>query len=105
MRALRACVERVAPSDCSVLLTGETGTGKGEVARSLHRGSPRATAPFVHVNCAALSPSVIESELFGHERGGGFSKQAANLMSAYRDADGPGRWFFSLGFRCMREEE
>ncbi len=87
MRALRACVERVAPSDCSVLLTGETGTGKGEVARSLHRGSPRATAPFVHVNCAALSPSVIESELFGHERGA-FTDASIRRSGCFERAEG-----------------
>lgn len=87
MRALRACVERVAPSDCSVLLTGETGTGKGEVARALHRGSPRAAAPFVHVNCAALSPSVIESELFGHERGA-FTDASIRRLGCFERAQG-----------------
>ena len=87
MRALRACVERVAPSDCSVLLTGETGTGKGEVARALHWGSPRAAAPFVHVNCAALSPSVIESELFGHERGA-FTDASIRRLGCFERAEG-----------------
>ena len=87
MRALHACVERVAPSDCSVLLTGETGTGKGEVARALHRGSPRAAAPFVHVNCAALSPSVIESELFGHERGA-FTDASIRRSGCFERAEG-----------------
>ena len=66
---LRRSLRRVADSDATVLLRGETGTGKGLVARLLHDASPRAAAPFAHVDCAALAPSVIESELFGHERG------------------------------------
>ena len=69
MRTVRDRVEHAAGSDCAVLLTGETGTGKGEMARVLHELSPRSAAPRVHVDCAALAPSVIESELFGHERG------------------------------------
>jgi DNA-binding NtrC family response regulator len=86
MRALRACIERAAPSDCSVLLTGETGTGKGEIARAVHRGSSRAAGPFVHVNCAALSPGVIESELFGHERGA-FTDASMRRSGRFEQAD------------------
>ena len=59
----------VAASRASLLITGETGTGKGRLARRIHEAGPRRDRPFVHVDCAALSPSVIESELFGHERG------------------------------------
>ena len=66
---LRRDIASVASLPCTVLLTGETGTGKGLVARVLHDLSPRRRRPFVHVDCAALSPTVIESELFGHERG------------------------------------
>ncbi len=66
---LRAELPRVAASDASVLIWGETGSGKGLVARALHARSARRGRPFVHVDCAALSPTVIESELFGHERG------------------------------------
>jgi two-component system response regulator HydG len=69
MRRLRAEIRAVAPLRATVLLTGETGTGKGAAARALHARSSRARGPLVHVDCAALSPTLIESELFGHERG------------------------------------
>jgi transcriptional regulator with GAF, ATPase, and Fis domain len=69
MRALRREIASVAPLHSTVLLTGETGVGKGVVARSLHRLSRRRAGPFIHVDCAALSPNLVESELFGHERG------------------------------------
>jgi transcriptional regulator with GAF, ATPase, and Fis domain len=69
MCALRAAIARVAPLGSTVLLSGETGVGKGLVARELHRQSPRRAAPLVHVDCAALAPTLVESELFGHECG------------------------------------
>jgi two-component system response regulator HydG len=69
MRKLRHEIRAVAPLRATVLLTGETGTGKGAAARALHARSRQARGPFVHVDCAALSPGLIESELFGHERG------------------------------------
>jgi DNA-binding NtrC family response regulator len=69
LRALRASLERVAAVDSTVLLQGESGTGKELVARELHARSARAGGPFVPVNCAAMSPEFIESELFGHAKG------------------------------------
>jgi len=70
MRAVLDMVERVAPAgSATVLLQGETGTGKGVIARLIHRMSPRAEGPFVEVTCSALAESLMESELFGHEKG------------------------------------
>jgi len=69
MAEVRRRIARVAPTESTVLVLGETGTGKGLAARELHAASARAGGPFVHVDCAALSASLVESELFGHERG------------------------------------
>ena len=69
MESVRFSLARAAAVECSVLLLGETGTGKGVAARALHAASRRRQGPFVSVDCAALAPSVFESELFGHERG------------------------------------
>ena len=69
MRALLEQVVRFARTESNVLITGETGTGKNAIARELHIRGPRARRPFVTVDCAALSPALIDSELFGHERG------------------------------------
>ncbi len=69
MRHVRYLISQVADSRTSVLLTGDTGTGKGLVARAIHKSSPRKEQPFIHVNCGAIPDNLIESELFGHEKG------------------------------------
>lgn len=69
MQQVFRSVEQVAPSRATVLVTGESGTGKEVVAAAIHHGSKRASGPFIAINCAALSESLLESELFGHERG------------------------------------
>ena len=69
MTRLRQLIERVAPTDATVLITGESGTGKEMIAREFYRRSPRRGQPFIKVNCAAISETLIESEFFGHERG------------------------------------
>ncbi len=69
MAPVQALIETVAPTDATVLITGETGTGKEMVARTLYMKSLRSAAPFVPVNCGALSPTLVESQLFGHRKG------------------------------------
>lgn len=69
MRDLDRLLAKVSPTDSTVLVTGESGTGKGVIARRIHQQSPRANAPFIPVNCGALPENLIESELFGHTKG------------------------------------
>jgi two-component system response regulator HydG len=87
MRSLHALVARVAPVDASVVVTGETGTGKEVVARLLHSQSTRSNGPFVAINCAALPAQLLESELFGHERGA-FTDAKARRTGLFVQAHG-----------------
>ena len=80
-------VEKVAPSDSTVLILGETGTGKELIARALHRRSKRANRPFIRVNCAAIPQSLIASELFGHEKGA-FTGALQRRVGRFEAADG-----------------
>jgi two-component system response regulator HydG len=84
MRDVRERIARVAPTNATVLITGETGTGKELVARAIHRNSPRASKPFIAVNCAAFTETLLESELFGHEKGSftGADRQRQGLFEA-----------------------
>jgi DNA-binding NtrC family response regulator len=87
MRPILDFIDRVAATDSTVLLLGESGTGKEVVARALYRRSKRASGPFVAVNCAAISTSLLESELFGHERGA-FTGAVARKPGRFELADG-----------------
>jgi two-component system nitrogen regulation response regulator NtrX len=85
MAELKSQVERAAPTRATVLITGESGTGKELVAREIHRRSSRANKPFIQVNCAAIPNELIESELFGHEKGsftGAVRKQTGKFVAA-----------------------
>lgn len=87
MRAVYHVTRKVAPTTVTVLLTGETGTGKELIARALHELSPRASAPFIRVNCGALSESLLESELFGHTKGA-FTNAHENRTGRFEAAHG-----------------
>jgi two-component system response regulator HydG len=87
MKALIDMVAMVAPSEATVLITGESGTGKELIARSIHFNSERRSAPFIIVNCAALAETLLESELFGHEKGA-FTGADKRREGRFRQADG-----------------
>ena len=87
MQRIYAMAKQVAPSRATVLVTGESGTGKGELARALHQLSPRASLPFVALHCSALAESLLESELFGHERGA-FTGAEKRRIGRFEQADG-----------------
>jgi predicted ATPase len=87
LKAVLARIAKVAPTDSTVFITGETGTGKELIARAVHKRSQRAGRAFVSVNCAALAPTLVSSELFGHERGA-FTGAAQRRLGRFELADG-----------------
>jgi formate hydrogenlyase transcriptional activator len=87
LRAVLSQVAKVAPTDSTVLISGETGTGKELIARAVHKRSNRSARAFIRVNCAAISPSLIASELFGHERGA-FTGALQRHLGRFESADG-----------------
>ena len=96
MRQVFAVLERAAKTDATVLVTGETGTGKEVVAESLHRASTRTDGPLVVVDCSAIPAQLIESELFGHVRGA-FTNAVSDRLGAFREADGGTIFLDELG--------
>ena len=87
MMELRRVADQIAPSDASVLITGESGVGKEVMARYLHKRSKRAEKPYISVNCAAIPENLLESELFGHEKGA-FTGAVARRIGKFEEADG-----------------
>jgi transcriptional regulator with GAF, ATPase, and Fis domain len=87
LQSLLTGVAKVGPTDSTVLITGETGTGKELIARAIHKRSQRSGRAFISVNCAALAPSLISSELFGHEKGA-FTGAAQRRLGRFEMADG-----------------
>jgi formate hydrogenlyase transcriptional activator len=87
LRSVLSQVSKVAPTDSTVLITGETGTGKELIASAIHKRSKRSARPFIRVNCAAIPPSLIASELFGHEKGS-FTGAVQRRLGRFESADG-----------------
>ena len=92
-------VEQIAPTDTTVLILGETGTGKELVARAIHGLSPRKDRALVKVNCATLPANLIESELFGHEKGA-FTGAHARQLGRFEVADGATLFLDEIGENC-----
>ncbi len=87
LRGVLSQISKVAPSDSTVLILGETGTGKELVARAIHKRSGRTSRAFIAVNCAAITPSLIASELFGHEKGA-FTGATQRRLGRFEAANG-----------------
>lgn len=103
MKAVLQVAERIAPSDATVLLLGETGTGKSVLARHIHALSPRASRPFVTVNCAVIAETLIETELFGHAKGAFTGADAAR--AGHIEAAGTGTLFLDEVADLTRETQ
>ena len=103
MKAVHDQIALAAPTKASVLVTGESGTGKELVARAIHRNSPRADKPFVKVNCAAIPEELIESELFGHERGS-FTGAVRDQTGKFAQADGGTIFLDEIGDMSLKTQ-
>ena len=103
MRQLRAMIARAAPTPATVLITGESGTGKELIAQALHQGSPRRNSPLVQVNCAAIPDELIESELFGHEKGS-FTGAVRRQVGKFVAADGGTIFLDEIGDMSARTQ-
>ncbi len=103
MAKIREVIARVGPTDARVLITGENGTGKELVAKHIHRSSKRSSGPLVEVNCAAIPSELIESELFGHEKGA-FTGASAQRIGKFEQADGGTLFLDEIGDMSLQAQ-
>ncbi len=103
LRSIQEAILRCAPTRASVLITGESGTGKELAARAIHRNSPRAEAPFVKVNCAAIPEELIESELFGHRKGS-FTGATKDQVGKFVRAEGGTIFLDEIGDMSLKTQ-